>query len=168
MAPADLSFLADDPHNVVGVLFGEIRVGVVERSPHLIRVLLVDAEDDRLCPSVRSTQVLGEMLRCGLGSAQQGHDSLEFPGRIEALRDLLAEEVELSLIGRPAVRVGAEDDAAHPVGREESVLDALCEGILEQGVAEVLVAVDRLIALRGGRHSELGRGREVVQDCPPR
>ena len=68
-------------------------------------------------------------------------------------------------VGRPAVRVGAQDDPAHPVGREEAVLDALCERVLEERVAEVVVAVDGLVALRGRGHAELRRRREVLEDA---
>jgi hypothetical protein len=66
------------------------------------------------------------------------------------------------------VGVSAEDDAAHSIRREKSVLDALSERVLEQRVAEVRIRVRGLVALRRSGHAKLRRGREVLEDPPPR
>jgi hypothetical protein len=104
----------------------------------------------------------------GLGPRQQRHDPLELARRIEPGRDLLTEQVQLAFGWRPSVGVSAEDDAAHSIRREKSVLDALSERVLEQRVAEVRIRVRGLVALRRSGHAKLRRGREVLEDPPPR
>jgi hypothetical protein len=55
----------------------------------------------------------------------------------------------------------------HAVRREKAVLDALAQAVGVDRVAEVLVAVARLLAQRRGRHAELHGGREVVEYGAP-
>ena len=167
--PRPISCLvADDPHHVVGVLLGEVGVRVVQRAAHLVGVLLVDAEDDRLGQAIGRLQVVGEVVARRPRSARAARRPARTARSCRARRDLLAEQVELTGCRRPAVRVGAEHDATHPVGGEEAVLDALRERVLEHGVAEVVVGVGRLVALRRRRHPELRRRGEVIEDAPPR
>lgn len=89
-------------------------------------------------------------------------------GPLEPFRDLLAEQVELTLVRCEAVGIGAEHDTTHPVGGEEAVLDALGERVLEDRITEVVVAVDGLVALGRGGHTELRGGAEVVENRAPR
>ncbi len=161
--------VADDSDDVVRVLLREVRVGVVQRAPHLVGMLLVDAEHDRLGPAVGAPEVLSQVLGRGLGAGEQRNDALEIIRRVQAVGDLLAEEVELPLIRRPTVSVRAQHDAADTVRGEEAVVDALSERVLEQrAAAEVVVGVGGLVALRRRGHAELRRRREVVEDRAPR
>ena len=163
----DVTLDGDDAGHVVRVLASEVGVRSVESRPHLVGVLGVDAEDDRLRHPIRSLQVLGEVLRRHLRAREQRDDALEVPRLVEVGRDLAAEEVELALVRLPAVGVGAEHDPPHAVGREEAVVDPLLERVLVDGRAEVRVGVAVVLAKRRGGHAELSRLGEVFEDRAP-
>ena len=158
MSFADVALVSHDPYDVVRILLGQVAVGVVERSAHLVGVLLVDAEDDGLAhAAVSARHEVAEVLGRRVGAGQQRDHAFEVLCRVEVAWDLLAEQVELALVRCPPVRVGAQDDASDPVGREKAVVDALREGVLVQRTPEVVVRVDRVIALGCRGHPELGR-----------
>ena len=69
MSPSDISFLGGNPANVVGMLLHEVAVEVVEGATHLIRMFLIDTENNRLAKAVglfqKRCQVTGDGLRAG-------------------------------------------------------------------------------------------------------
>ena len=52
MPAADLALVGRDAADVVRVVLHEVGIAVAERAAHLVGVLLVDAEDDRLGEAV--------------------------------------------------------------------------------------------------------------------
>ena len=84
-----------------------------------------------------------------------------------AVFDGVTELVGLSRVRSPAVQVPVKPNPHHLVGREKSVRDALPQGIGVDGLAEVVDVGDVLGLLRGGRHPDLGRRREVFENLAP-
>ena len=99
---ADVALVGGDAADVVRVLLHEVGVQVVERAPHLVGVLLVDAEDDRLGEAVGLLQEVGEVRGDGLGAGPQRDDALEVLGLVLLVGDLAAVAVELALARAPA------------------------------------------------------------------
>ena len=71
---ADLAFIGDDAGDVVGVLFDEVGVEVVQGLAHLLGVLLVNAEDDGLAVAVGLLQEVGQVAGDGLGAGFESDD----------------------------------------------------------------------------------------------
>ena len=126
-----------DAADVVGVLGDQVGVEVVQRPPHLVGVLLVDAEDDGLGEAVGLLRKSGQVLGDGLGAGTQGDDPLEVLGVVFVVGDLAAVAVELALARPPAGGVHVGDDAVDAVGGEEAVVDALAQAVGVDRVAEV-------------------------------
>ena len=102
-----LAVVAGDPHHVAAVLGGEVRVLVDQRLPHPRRVLLVDAEDDRLLEPVAALlQELGDALGDELGALVDDQRAVEILLVVDAVGDLLALAVGLALarVGSPRRR----------------------------------------------------------------
>ncbi len=66
-----------------------------------------------------------------------------------------------------AVGVDVKHDAPDRVGRQEPVLDASSQAVLEDRVAEVLIGVGTVPVDRGRRQTELHRGIKVLEDAAP-
>lgn len=104
---------------------------------------------------------------CAAACVRVSSDTTRSKSWVSYSGDLLAEEVELPLLRAEPIGIRAEDDAAHPIGSEEAVLDALSQRVREERVAEVGVSVHVVVALWGRGHAELGRRGEVVEYRPP-
>ena len=167
MAAADLALVRCHSADVVGMLLDEVCVQVVERLAHLLGVLLVDAEDDRLGEAVGPAEEVGEVLGDGVGTRAQGDFAFEVLRVVLVVGDLPPVAVALALSRPPARGVHFGDDSMNAVGGEEPVVDALAQAVGVDGVPEVVVGVAVLFAQRSRRHAELVGGLEVVEDLPP-
>ncbi len=164
---ANIMLIGGDTDDVVGILAHQVGVGVRERLAHLVGVLLVGAEDDGLGEAVSCLEIVGEVVGHGLGAGLERDDALEVAGGVLPVGYLAAKVVELPGVGAVALYVHIDDDAAHLIGREEAVLNALFETVGIDGIAEILVGVAVILAQRRGGHAELYRAREVFQDLAP-
>src|SRR5262245_30140810 len=71
------------------------------------------------------------------------------------------------VIGSVEILIQRSGDLLQAKRREESVVNALTEGVDINRLAEVAVRIDVLVTLRGCGEAELHRRREVIQYPPP-
>ncbi len=167
MAAPDVALVGRDAADVIGILRDKVGVQVVQRRPHLARVFLIDAEDDRLGEAVGLLQELGQVPGDRLGAGAQRDDPLEILGLVFVVGDRAAVAVEFVLARPPAGRIPFGDDAMHAVRREEAVVDALPQAVFVDRIAEIAVGVAVVLAQRRGRHAELVGRLEVFEDLAP-
>lgn len=165
-----LAFLvaAGDAHDVTLVFRDQIGVLVDECLAHTRRVLLIDAEHDRLLEAVAAfLQELGDFLR-GQHRAVVEHDMpVEILRVVDAVLDLVAVAIELAEFGAIAFHIAIDVDLDDLVGREKAVADALFQGIGENRFAEIFRVGDIFGFLRRGGEADLRRAGKVVEDFPP-
>jgi hypothetical protein len=125
-------------------------------------VLLINAEDDRLCEPILLTHELSEVLRNGVRAGSQRHDSLEVFGLVFVVGNDAAVSVEFVFAWPPAGSVPLGDYPMDPIRREEAVIDSLPQAVFVNRIAEVAIGVARLGAEWGGGHAELGSWLEVL------
>ena len=164
---ADVALVGGHPADIVGVLPDQVGVEVVQLPAHLVGVLLVHAEDDRLGEAVGPLEEVGDAAGDGLGAGAEGDDPLEVLGLVLLVGDLPPVAVKFARVRSPAEGIVGGDDAVDAVGGEEAVLDTLAQGVDVDRLAEVGVGVHVRVALGRGGHPELEGGLEVVQDLPP-
>src|SRR5919112_2690538 len=167
MPPTDVSLIGRHPAYVFGVLAYEVRVEVAQRPSHLVGVLLVYAENYRLGEAVGAFQEVGQVARYRFRARAQRHCLLEVLGVVVLVGDLASEAVELALARAPSGGVHARYYPMYPVRCQETVLDALLQAVLIDGVSEVAVGSLVVGAQGGGCHAELVGGLEVLQDLTP-
>ena len=153
---ADLAFVTRDTADIVLVVRQgrDVAVEVVQLLAHLGRVVLIDAEHDRLGETVRALQVARQVRRYCLGARAQRDHPLEILGLVLAVRNLPAMAVELPLRWPPACRVHVRDHPMHAVRGQKAVLDALLQAVGVDRIPEVVVGVPRFLALRRRGHAE--------------
>lgn len=161
MAAPDEAFLGRDATDVVRILPDEIGVQVVQRVAHLVRVLLIYAEDDSLGEAVGLFQEIGQVASDGLRAGTQGHHPLEILGLVLVVRDRSSVAVEIARAGAPAGGVVGRDNPVDAVGREETIVYALAQAVGVDRIPEVAIGVAALFSQRRGRHTELIGGLEV-------
>jgi hypothetical protein len=126
------------------VLPHQVRAEPGQGGAHLVRVLLVHAEDDRLGEGVRLAEEFGQAAGDGVGAGLQRDDLLEVVRVVLLVGDLAAVAVEIALARAPAGRVPLGDDAVDAVRGEEAVVDALAPNVVGPltGAAAALAAGD--------------------------
>lgn len=152
-APTDVPFIGRDARDVFlsrWELLHEVGVLVVQRPPHLVSVLLIDAEDDGLGVAVglleEVAEVPGDCVRASL--KRYAARPLEVLGVVKGIWDLPAMGILLPLVRPPAGGVVGGQDAVDAIGSEEAVLDALLEAVGVERVAEVQVGIAVILAER--------------------
>ena len=165
--PRDAALVRRHATDIVGVLGGQVGVQIVQDRAHLVGVLLVNAEYERLGKAVCLRHVGGKVASNGFGAGTKGNDALEVLRVVLAIGNFATVAIHLPLCWTPPSRIGGCDDAMHAIGRREAVLDALAEGVRVDGITEVLVGVAIVVAQGRGRHAELGRRSVVLQDLAP-
>ena len=132
-------------------------------------MLLIDAKDDRLLEAIATLlQESRDLLRYACRPLGDDQRPVEVRRVVDAILNLLAVAVELALLWSVALHVAIDMDLDHLVGREETVADALLQGIGEDRLPEIGDVGDILRLLRRGGEADLGRGGEVLEDLAPR
>ena len=159
---------AGNAHDVAVVAGHQVGVVVDERLTHTPSVLLVDAEDDRLGETVSAfLQVVRDRPRHQLGPLVQHQHAVEVGGVVDAVLDLVALTIELSVLRTIPLHVPVDVDLDDLVGSQEAILDALLQGVGVYRLAEVVDVGDVVRFLGCGGEADLGGGREVLQDLAP-
>ena len=146
------------------------KVGVLvdQGLPHAGGVLGIDAEDDGLLEAVAAfLQELGDLSGDELGALVDDEVPVEILLVVDAVFDLVAVRVGLSLGRAVAFDVHVEMDLHHLVRRQEAVADALLQRVGVDRLAEVVDVGDVFGFLRRGGQADLGGAGEVVEDFPP-
>ena len=126
------------------------------------------AEDDGLAVGVGPREIFDGLLGNPPGAFVEHQHPIHVALVVDAILDLPAEVVDHARRWPPALQVLVEVvDADDLVGRKESVLDTLFEGVRVDRLAEVGEGADLGGLLRGGGQAELDGGLEVVEDLPP-
>ncbi len=167
MCLTDGSLIGGDLDHVVRVGFDQIVVLVDQCGPHSLGVILIDTEDDGFGQAICLLEIVSQVLGRGLGAVEESYHPLEIVGIIEFRRDFLAIEIQGPLLWGVPVGVGTQHHPADSIGSEIAVLDTLGKAVLVDGVAEVLVGVDGVVAARRRGHAELGCAGEVVENLTP-
>ena len=102
VALADASLVRGDAADIVGILLHQVGVEIVERAAHLVGVLLVDAEDDRLGEAIGLFQEVGEVAGDRFGAGVERDGPLEVLRLVLLVGDLAAVAIELALARAPA------------------------------------------------------------------
>ena len=160
--------VAGDAHDVALVLLHEVGVLVDQGLAHARGVVDVHAEDDGLLEAVAAfLQELGDLCGDALGALVDDQIAVEVLLVVDAVFDLLAVFVGLSLGRAVAFHVHVEMDFDHLVGSEEAVADALLQRVGVDRLAEVVDVGDVLGFLRRGGEADLGGAGEVFEDLAP-
>ena len=167
VAAPGISLVRGYPAHVVGELPHQVGVQVGERLPHLQRMLLIDAEDDRLGEAIGVFHEVAEVPGDRFGALSQRHHPLEVFGAVLIVRDRAPEAIQVARARSPARGIVGADHPMDAIGGQEPVVDALAQAVLVDGLAEVGVAVPTLVAHRGRGHAELIGRFEVLQDLAP-
>src|SRR5215210_3065523 len=155
MPPAYLSFVRRHPAHVVRVLPPYIRVQVLPRPAHPVALPLVPTEDYRLGEPVRALEEVGQVTSDSFRAGTQRDHPFEVPGVVILVRDLAPEAIQLALARAPPGCVHARHYPVDAVRRQETVLDALLQAVLVDGVPEIAVGCLVVCPQRRGRHTEL-------------
>ena len=130
-------------------------------------MFLIHTEDDGFAETVGLFEEVGEVAGDGLGSGLQGNNPFKVPGMIFVIRNGAAVTIQLAKFGPPTGGVHGGNDPVHPVRGQETVLDALAETVSVDGIAEILIGIDVVMAQGRGGHTQL-RGRlKIFEDLPP-
>src|SRR3712207_4871544 len=98
---------------------------------------------------------------------QQRYDTFVLGGGVRTLRDEPPQPVPLSWRWLPTTDVGTQVNAPQRVGSQESVIDALCQGVFVEGVPEILVGIGCVLAKGRRCETKLRCGLEVVEYLSP-
>ena len=132
-------------------------------------MLLIDAEDDRFLEAVAALpQERRDLLRNRRRASVDNQRAVEFSDGVDAVINRLAIAGKLATCGSPALDVPVDVNLDHLVRREESVADALLEGVGEDRLPEVGDVRNVLGLLRRGGEADLGRGGKILEDLAPR
>jgi hypothetical protein len=164
---SDASLVRSDAANIVGILLDQIGVEIIERGAHLVRVFLVDAENDRLGEATRPFHKIRDITRDRFRTRLERDGALEIDGLILAVGYRPPIAIEVALAGTPAGCVPLGHDTVNPIGREKSVFDTLAQTVGVNWIAEVTVSIAVILPQRRRRHAQLKRRLEVTQDFTP-
>jgi hypothetical protein len=167
VAPADLALVGGDAADVVRVLPHQVRVEVGESRAHLAGVLLVHAEHDGLGEAVGLPEEVGQVLSDRSRAGSQGDDAFEVLRLVLVVGNGPPVAVPVDHAGPPAGRIPFGDHTVDAVGSEEAVVDALPQAVLVDRVAEVEIGIAVVVTQRRGRHPELERRLEVLENGTP-
>jgi hypothetical protein len=95
VAAPDATFVGRHAADVIGVLRHKIGISIMQRAPHFVGVLLVDAKDDCLREGVLLAHELGKVRSDRLCSGPQRDDSFEVLRLVLLIRDRAAIPVAL-------------------------------------------------------------------------
>ena len=157
-----------DAHDVAAVAGHEVGVLVDQRLAHARGVFLIDAEDDGLLEAVSAfLEELRDLPRHNFRSAVDDECAVEVLDVVDAVLDFLALAVELTSFWPVALHVAVDVDLDHLVGCEETVADALLQGVGVDRLAEVGDVGDVLCFFRRRGEAYLGGRGEVLQNLAP-
>ena len=78
-----------------------------------------------------------------------------------------SQTVKLASVRPPAYRIRTCDDAMDAIRREETVFNALPQGVGVERIAKIEIRVAIIFALWGGGHAELKSRFEILEDILP-
>src|SRR6266581_8289439 len=126
-------------------------------------MFLINTENDGLVKAIGLLEKLGQVASDGPGTLAQSNFTFKLRRLVLLFRYDTPIKVTCARSRTPASYVVAGHDAMHMVGCQEAVINALAEAVGVDGIAEVAVGIDIVIALRGGGHAKLIGRFEVIQ-----
>ena len=146
----------------------EVGVLVDESLTHPGGVLLIDAENDRFLETVPAfLQKLRDFPGYELGPVIQNQGAVEILGVVDSVLDLHAVPIHLPLLWAVAFHIAVNMHLDDLVGGEETVLDALFQGIGIDRLTEIMDVRNVFGFLGRGGQSDLRGRREVFENLPP-
>src|SRR5699024_3900674 len=157
---------AGDPHHIVRVLFHHVLVQLGQHIPHTQSGILGGAEHDGADHPVGALEVSGDLLGYFADTVHYDDVVVVVAVGIDAVGDLIAVDVQLPLLGPPALpNVGHDVDDLER--RKKAVLDAFFQTVGIDRLAKIAEVGDVLGFLGGGGHADLHSIRKIFQHPPP-
>ena len=155
-----------DPHHIVRVLLHHIGVAVDQRHPHPLSGILIGTEYNGLGHTAGAFEVAGDLSSHLLDAVFDDDVVVVVAVGVNAIRDLTAVDIPLTLAGTPAV-----PDVGHDIddleGGQEAVVNALFQAVGIDWISEITQVGDIFRLFRCGGHADLCGAGEVFQNPPP-
>jgi hypothetical protein len=119
----------------------EIGVQVSDGSAHFVCVLLIHAEDDGFCETIRFLEKVAQVPGYCFCPGPQCDGTLKIFGFVLFVGNPPAVTVEFAFGWTPTCRVPFGNDTMHAVRSEKAVFDALPPAVLVEWVAEISVGI---------------------------
>src|SRR5574337_628268 len=100
-SPPDWTLVGYHAADVVRILLDKIGILDVKRLPHLLRLLLINAEDNGLGKPVVLLEVTGQMMGDGLGARLEGDNAFELLCPVHLIGNLTPVTIKLALARAP-------------------------------------------------------------------
>ncbi|OPZ68963.1 MAG: hypothetical protein BWY82_02406 [Verrucomicrobia bacterium ADurb.Bin474] len=140
--------ISGDTHDIPGIGSSQIGIGVDQRLPHAIRMILILTEDDSLVETVSRPEKPGDLCRNGFRPTPENEVTVIVTVVVFAVFDDVSIAVSLPVFGPPTVKILVQSDTDHFVGCEKPVFYPFAERIRVNGIPEIL-AVGCVASLLG-------------------
>ncbi len=115
---------------------------LLSASAHVQRMFLVHAKNDRLVKAVGALEIFSQVSGDDFCAGEQRNQPLEILCPIQIRRYLAPETVQHTRVNLQSAGIHIRDDAIHPVGRQETIFNALPQAVGVNRVAKIIIGVD--------------------------